>query len=138
MYDNDVLGEGFILPDNQVAFVWNKKIDTHSTYPSFEKFESLQLKMGRDIVFVRGFFLEGYNTNTFSLVRSEDETGISGCGEVAKGCVFTCGDKPVVMQWCTEFASTTWYKSVEEVELVHGHGGKSRVVMDESSVLVAV
>lgn len=132
MYNSDVLGEGFILPSNQVAFVWNKVIDTHCIYPSFESFEELQLKMGRDIVEVNSLYIEGYNTNTFSLVRNEDTTGISGVGLVAKGCCFTCGNMPVVMQWVTKFASINWYKSIKDIEKLHGHNGKTKVVMDAS------
>lgn len=65
---------------------------------------------------------------TFKLVRNEDETGISGTGEVAVGVQFP--DGTCAMQWQTEVRSTAFYKSIEDVEYIHGHGGKTLIVFD--------
>lgn len=62
----------------------------------------------------------------FVLRRNEDETGISGTGIVAHGIVFP--DGTVAMRWATEIASTAIYSSVEAVETIHGHGGKTQVI----------
>lgn len=62
----------------------------------------------------------------FVLQRDEDETGVSGVGVVANGIVFPDGS--VAMRWATGTASTAVYASVEDVETIHGHGGKTRVV----------
>lgn len=62
----------------------------------------------------------------FNLQRDEDETGISGTGIVANGVVFPDGS--VAMRWATDVASTAVYASIEDVEHIHGHGGKTRVI----------
>lgn len=62
----------------------------------------------------------------FVLQRDEDETGVSGVGVVANGIVFPDGS--VAMRWASELASTAIYSSVSDVEAIHGHGGKTRVV----------
>jgi hypothetical protein len=61
----------------------------------------------------------------FKLVRNEDETGVSGTGEVAGGVIWP--DGKVSMRWFTTTASTAFYDSIEDVEEIHGHGGKTQV-----------
>lgn len=61
----------------------------------------------------------------FKLVRNEDETGVSGTGDVAGGVIWP--DGKVAMRWFTNTASTAFYDSIEAVEEIHGHGGKTRV-----------
>lgn len=63
---------------------------------------------------------------TFVLRRDEDESGVSGEGVVAQGVVFT--DGAVALRWLTEYRSTGIYNSIEDVERIHGHGGKTKVV----------
>jgi hypothetical protein len=63
---------------------------------------------------------------TFALERIEDETGISGTGVVAWGCVFAfCGK--VALCWTTDVSSVAVYDSLEAVCKIHGHGGKTRL-----------
>jgi hypothetical protein len=62
----------------------------------------------------------------FVLNRIEDETGISGTGVVAEGVIFT--DGTVAVRWLTETASMGVYQSIEDVETIHGHGGKTEIV----------
>ncbi len=61
----------------------------------------------------------------FSLVRHEDETGVSGTGIVAEGVEF--GDGTVAMRWVSEHTSTAIYFSIDDVERIHGHDGKTQV-----------
>lgn len=61
----------------------------------------------------------------FHLVRREDETGISGIGLVAHGVQFP--DGTVAMRWATGTASTALYANIDDVEVIHGHGGKTIV-----------
>lgn len=61
----------------------------------------------------------------FVLRRNEDETGISGIGVVAEGCQFARGW--CVLSWLTEFTSCAVYPSIEELEAIHGHGGRTVV-----------
>jgi hypothetical protein len=59
----------------------------------------------------------------FILNRIVDETGISGTGHVAEGVVFS--DGKCALRWMTEFASTCTYDSINDVEHIHGHNGKT-------------
>lgn len=67
----------------------------------------------------------------FQLDRDEDETGISGTGIVAYGVQFPDGS--CVLRWDTEVTSTVFYASVEDVERIHGHGGRTRLVFVDST-----
>lgn len=67
---------------------------------------------------------------TFELHRFEDETGVSGTGVVAEGCIFA--DGWVAMRWLNEPRTTTLFPSIEVVEHIHGHNGKTKIVaLDE-------
>ena len=62
----------------------------------------------------------------FYLQRNEDESGISGTGIVARGVVLPSGQ--VVMEWLTFTSSINIYHNIQQVEEVHGHGGKTVLV----------
>ena len=62
------------------------------------------------------------------LKRVEDESGISGTGRVAQGFVFDNGK--VAVTWLSEHPSVTIYDSFGEVTAIHGHGGKTEVIME--------
>lgn len=62
----------------------------------------------------------------FDLVRIEDESGVSGTGSVAWGCVFP--DGTTVLRWKTMNGSTAVYNSPEHCESIHGHNGKTKIV----------
>lgn len=60
----------------------------------------------------------------FILNRIEDETGISGTGTVVEGVLFS--DGKVAMRWIVgEHRSTVVWDSIEAVEEIHGHGGRT-------------
>lgn len=62
---------------------------------------------------------------TFSLIRNEDETGVSGTGIVAQGVEFD--DGVVAMRWLTDTSSTVVYTNINDVRIIHGHNGKTVV-----------
>ncbi len=64
---------------------------------------------------------------TFHLQRLVDETGISGVGKVAEGVIFSNGW--CAMIWLTAHTSVSFYTSIQEVEAIHGHNGKTRVIV---------
>ena len=64
----------------------------------------------------------------FYLKRDNDESGISGTGRVAQGFVFDNGK--VAVTWLSEHPSVTVYDSLGEVTAIHGHGGKTEIVME--------
>jgi hypothetical protein len=63
---------------------------------------------------------------SFHLNRTEDESGISGVGIVAEGVVFADGG--VMLYWLTQYRSVAFYKSVEDLEAIHGHHGRTAVI----------
>jgi len=66
----------------------------------------------------------------FHFERIEDVSGVSGCGRVAEGCIFTDTGETIV-HWLGEHASTTHYSSIKDAEFIHSHGGKTKIVFDD-------
>jgi len=66
--------------------------------------------------------------NLFYLQRIEDESGVSGIGKVAEGVQFTNGK--CVLSWLTQYTSIAIYDSIEELENIHGHNGKTVIVWE--------
>ena len=66
----------------------------------------------------------------FHLVRTEDVHGVSGCGVVARGIIFPKDEKCVV-EWVSDYDTVTIFGSLEEIEQIHGHEGRTKVVMGE-------
>lgn len=68
---------------------------------------------------------------TFVLRRNEDVTGLSGTGDVAEGVVFNSGK--VAVAWdptktLAKVVSVVILDSIEDVEKLHGHDGKTEIV----------
>jgi hypothetical protein len=66
----------------------------------------------------------------FRLVREEDETGISGTGVVAEGVEFSNG--MCAMCWLTAMHSVAVYPNIRQLEAIHGHNGRARVVFEQT------
>tara|TARA_B100001027_G_C15970235_1_gene199506 strand:+ start:34 stop:363 length:330 start_codon:yes stop_codon:yes gene_type:complete len=64
----------------------------------------------------------------FYLHRKEDESGISGTGRIAQGIVFDNGK--VALTWLSEHPTVTVYDNLGEVRAIHGHSGKTEVLME--------
>mgnify|MGYP000017340882 CR=1 FL=1 len=64
----------------------------------------------------------------FYLQRKEDESGVSGTGRIAQGIVFDNGR--VALTWLSDHPSVTVYDNVGEVRAIHGHEGKTELVME--------
>lgn len=62
----------------------------------------------------------------FYLKRIEDESGVSGTGIVARGVILPSGH--CCLEWLTFTSSIGIYKSVQDLEAIHGHHGKTTVV----------
>lgn len=65
----------------------------------------------------------------FHFERIKDVSGTSGCGMVAEGVIFSNGK--VALEWLSEHASVAFYDSISDVELIHGHGGATKIVFDD-------
>lgn len=61
----------------------------------------------------------------FELHRDEDATGVSGVGRVAQGVEFDNGF--CALTWLTAHTSVAFYPSIESLEAIHGHGGRTRI-----------
>jgi len=61
----------------------------------------------------------------FRLVRSADETGVSGTGVVAEGVEFANGK--AAMTWLSQFGAVTVFDNMKVIEETHGHHGKTKV-----------
>ena len=68
---------------------------------------------------------------TFRLIRDVDVTGVSGTGVVAEGIEFT--DGRCAIRWIVgEHRSTVAWDSITSVHAIHGHGGNTRIVFQNS------
>lgn len=69
----------------------------------------------------------------FYLDRVVDDSGISGTGRVAGGCIMD--DGICVLRWSSgKIHSTCIYNSIEELLSIHGHEGHTKVVfIDDNS-----
>lgn len=59
----------------------------------------------------------------FVLRRIEDVSGTSGTGIVAEGVVFTNGY--CALTWLTPLSSLAFYHSIDVLEKIHGHDGRT-------------
>lgn len=64
--------------------------------------------------------------HVFELHRDEDATGVSGTGVVAEGVIFSNGR--CALTWKTAHTSVAVYDRIADVEAIHGHEGRTRVV----------
>jgi hypothetical protein len=62
----------------------------------------------------------------FELHRAEDVHGVSGTGTVAEGVEFSNGR--VAIEWLTSTPSTNIYDNIKQVDEIHGHEGRTKVV----------
>jgi len=61
----------------------------------------------------------------FTLVRTEDVSGVSGTGPVVEGIQFSNGE--VVLRWTTALSSIGIYNCIETVLKIHGHDGRMEI-----------
>lgn len=64
----------------------------------------------------------------FVLRRHDDETGVSGAGDVAQGVEFDDGS--VALRWATAWPTSVVFhdRGIAGVRAVHGHNGKTEIV----------
>lgn len=63
----------------------------------------------------------------FYVVRHTDVNGNSGRGVVAEGVIFS--DGKCVMKWLHQISSMSMFDSVDDLMAIHGHGGKTVMLM---------
>jgi predicted RNase H-like HicB family nuclease len=67
----------------------------------------------------------------FSFNRIEDASGVSGVGLVAEGALFSNGKCSLC--WLTDTSSIAIYESLDHVMQIHGHGGKTQLILESPS-----
>jgi hypothetical protein len=72
----------------------------------------------------------------FYLLRHEDVHNNSGVGVVAEGIVFDNG--MASMTWLTKYKTVTTFESITVVKKLHGHDGKTQVVIEGNRKDVAL
>jgi galactose-1-phosphate uridylyltransferase len=70
----------------------------------------------------------------FHFYRVEDESGVSGTGPVVEGVQFTNGW--CALRWISNKSSLCFYQSLDEVKAIHGHGGKTEIVVHDFDPLI--
>jgi len=115
----------FKQQDNYVVFsLLNVKDTAHAKKNNQEMSKEQHSHEGE-----RKYYLTKSITRKFMLVRDSDESGVSGLGGVAEGVEFSNGT--CAMSWLTEAHSVGVYPNIKELERIHGHGGKTRVVFHD-------
>lgn len=82
---------------------------------------------------------------TFKLIRLQDLTGTSGCGHVASGQVDSKGQTTI--RWTVDakladgskrkINSVTTFEHWTDAVLLHGHGGKTVLIWDDTQLVVS-
>jgi hypothetical protein len=71
----------------------------------------------------------------FHLERIEDVTGVSGTGIVAEGTLFSDGQ--AVIHWVVgKHHTTTPHLSMESVQDIHSHQGRTRIVWHDQGSFI--
>ena len=66
----------------------------------------------------------------FHFERSEDASGVSGCGIVAEGIIFLDTGEAVV-HWFGQHSSINIYHCIDDITHIHGHNGKTKIIFDD-------
>lgn len=67
--------------------------------------------------------MHGDTIKTYKLVRNKDVTGVSGTGIV--GFIAELPSGRCVLEWISNHPTITIFNNIKEIELIHGHDGKS-------------
>ena len=69
---------------------------------------------------------------SFYLKREEDKSGVSGVGIVAIGAVLPSGR--AVVEWLSFYSSVNIYQNLDHVIKIHGHEGKTEIIMGDPPI----
>lgn len=136
--DGPIVADGVLFPDGTAAVHWREECMSGFT-DLCDDFQDMGFRHPDAIAYwshLDGERREGPQqwAQVFQMHRVEDVSQTSGLGIVADGCVFP--DGTTVCRWRTQTASAEVWKSFEECDQVHGHGGKTVCVFKESDVII--
>ena len=72
----------------------------------------------------------------FHFYRVDDQSGVSGTGPVVEGVEFTNGW--CAIRWLSKTASICFYQTLDDVKAIHGHGGRTEVIVHDFEPLKRV
>lgn len=118
-----IKAHGAVFPSGLVALEWTSAIKTLAFYDNVEQVKEFVCADHKDLTFIVEFRL----LKEYILQRNEDFSGVSGTGEVAIGIVLPSGKG--IHEWTRYIKSINIYPNIESVEHIHGHEGRTKVVM---------
>jgi hypothetical protein len=65
----------------------------------------------------------------FHFYRVIDASGVSGTGPVVEGVEFTNGW--CAIRWISDMSSICFYRSLEDLKAIHGHGGGTEIIVHD-------
>jgi hypothetical protein len=65
----------------------------------------------------------------FHFYRIEDHSGVSGTGPVVEGVQFSNGW--CALRWISQRSSVAFYQSLDDVKAIHGHGGRTEIIVHD-------
>lgn len=65
----------------------------------------------------------------FHFYRIEDHSGVSGTGPVVEGVQFSNGW--CALRWISQRSSIAFYQSLDDVKAIHGHGGRTEIIVHD-------
>lgn len=72
--------------------------------------------------------MKGDKIKPFYLFRKTDVHGISGTGIIGLGAVLPSGR--CIFEWtASNHPTITLFQNLEEIELIHGHGDKTKIIL---------
>lgn len=69
----------------------------------------------------------------FHFYRIEDHSGVSGTGPVVEGVQFSNGW--CALRWISQRSSVAFYQSLDDVKAIHGHGGRTEIIVHDFEAL---
>jgi hypothetical protein len=110
------------------------RIDNDGSYTSTNvqtlcktcNFAKAQLSQGDFEAYLNSIRLNSL-VKPFYLLRTEDVNGNSGTGVVAVGAIMP--SNRCILEWTTNELTETIFESLEQIERLHGHNGRTTIIM---------
>ncbi|AFY69541.1 hypothetical protein Pse7367_1247 [Thalassoporum mexicanum PCC 7367] len=130
--NHGIVAEGAVLANGRTVLIWLSGSFVHGGHPDLDGVEKIHGQNGkRKIVFIDQLPFKRRAPRTFFLERTEDVNGLSGTGFVAEGIEFSNGW--CILNWLVCPFSDFWYPSYEDIQNIHGHEGKTKLVWETAA-----
>jgi hypothetical protein len=127
-----IVAEGAVLANGRTVLIWLIGSFVHGGHPNLDGVEKIHGQNGRrKIVFVDQLPFTRKPPRPFLLERTEDVNGLSGTGVVAEGIEFS--NRWCILNWLVYPYSDFWYPTYQDIQEIHGHEGKTKLIWDMSA-----